>query len=196
MEVLDNDPVNAPVLAQLPDECKSAFSLLLQGQDPAIQKSKAGPDGTMLIIKFAAEMRKSVLTVCHQPDFTPKSKLQAISFERISDEFPMHARTIEIRSIRAQRSADEFILIGRLFEARLNYLRRAFAFPKGLIAYQKKTRGMNMSARKEIESEWTGYLVECGLDPKEYAPLLKSNLDERPRPGSDWYKIFNSLEPH
>jgi hypothetical protein len=194
MEVLDNDPINAPVLAQLPDECKNAFSELLQKHDTAIHKSKTGEEGTRLILKFAEDMRRSVLTVCNQPDFTPVSKLQAVSFERISEDVPIQAQTIEIRSIRAQRSADEFILIGRLFEGRLNFLRRSCAFPKQLIAYQKKTRGMNMSERKSIESEWNEYLTECGLIVKDYAALLKSNLDERPKAGSDYYEIFKELQ--
>lgn len=172
MEAWDNDPVNAPVLAQHDAGPRDALTRVLREFDRMLEDNTPGEK---LILAFAAMVRERVYTFAYSPRESP-TKLQAINVNRITPDHLLSERTIEIRSIRAQRNIDEFILFGTLMQARIKWLLETQKKP---LSYLAPTRPLAHSDQQAIRDELTTYVTQCGLDPRPFVNLLQHNYEDR-----------------
>lgn len=91
-------------------------------------------------------------------------KYQALNLTKILKS-DVAARTVEIRSIRAERNFEQFVKISEMFEARIEYLKKV-GKP---IPYQNVAA---IDDRVKGVKAFYQYITESGLDYKKYKPLL------------------------
>jgi hypothetical protein len=106
--ILHNDMRNAPPISRLPIEQQNAFKKIIAEVD-------SGEIQTL--VELAARVTEFVYG---GPDFQKK---QALNLDRVTQPLWLKfERTIEFRAIRALASAEEFVMIVRLLDARMEYL--------------------------------------------------------------------------
>jgi hypothetical protein len=180
MEVFDNDFVNAPVLGQLPLECRRAFVDVIRQFDEG--KLYADTEGELGHLSgLVSSIRTDVYTRENRepPSGIPR-KYQAVNLEHFDDE--PSTRTVEIRSMRAQRSAHEFLQIARVFQRRLTHLRaQRRSTGKGPVPRDPEAveRGQAASDREAIIAEFKEFLAGANLAYTDYEELVEANLNER-----------------
>lgn len=145
--ILKNDPINAKALAADPKKMK-AFQEVIADFD-------AGK------IKGIHDLAKAI----HERVNGGEEKADAISLYTIVDGTPEDKQRLEIRGLRAQKTADHFVLQGSLFYDRLKFL---------------KGQGgrVPLLVQKPIKDEVQGaenfykYLTESGHRWEDHAPFL------------------------
>jgi hypothetical protein len=190
LELLENDPINAPVIAQYPIEKQKKFQQSLDAF--SIEVSKAFKEKKIswnyaddnLILGFVNMVRSSIYKNSFRQDGTGMpAKYQALNLERVREIIPQQDWTIEIRSVRAQRSMEEFILVAKLIEARINFLakklKNEFNSSYGLIKFVPQVRSLDASKKDTIAAEIKKFVTEAGLNPADYLKLLDQNYPER-----------------
>ncbi|MBS1961470.1 MAG: hypothetical protein JST04_04590 [Bdellovibrionales bacterium] len=122
------------------------------------------------IRSLATALQKRVYTKCVDKWWSPPEKYQAINVTRTVDpKLPAGARTVEFRSHRPQKSADEFLDQIRVYEARVEYLRGL----KEPIKVNIPTKDA-MSSAKEVVRRFRDFIVQSGLNwAKNGAPLIR-----------------------
>ncbi|HMQ64411.1 MAG TPA: hypothetical protein PKE06_27250 [Flavilitoribacter sp.] len=118
-----------------------------------------------------------------EPPSGKPQKYQALNVERSynpNPETPDETRTIELRALRAQRSADEFLKIARLFQARLDYLRKQrLAGGKGPAVNIPDLSSRAKSQNTAIRAAFKTFLQPTGLNQGDYSGMVEENLKER-----------------
>lgn len=112
--LLAYDHFNSPPIQALPEDRQRAFRRIIMEVDSGL-------------ITTVAELARRIQTEVYnwnQANWNPPHKYHALNLVRIADNsWREPDKTFEIRSIRAQMSAEEFQMLTRLFEGRIEYLR-------------------------------------------------------------------------
>jgi hypothetical protein len=119
--------------------------------------------------RLARRMQKEVYSrgLTDYDEFWEISRNMALNLNRIADrKMPMNAKTIELRAVRTHFSAELYLRVAELLEARLNYL----ASLNAPIAVSE--RPARVPSVAERLSMFRRYISECGLDPADYAFVL------------------------
>ncbi len=155
--IFTQDTLNAPALFQLPEVEKARFRAIVADVDARRIRSANS---------FARRMRNEVY------DFTPQAtdpstKYQALNLNRVGNKsFDLSSQTFELRSMRGQSSAEDFVILAELIDARLKYLEShgpvAIALPETLMSEKAK-----MAA-------FYRYVTETGLDFTLYAKFVRA----------------------
>jgi len=174
LEVLENDPTNSPVMAQLAQQHRTEFASVIKKFDLSLDHYKGS--GAQAIQTLALDIEKRVYKGSSLYD--PAEKYQALNLRRILDTGVAEGeRTLEIRSIRAQRSVAEFVLIARLLRARIAMLKAGLASPAQPDA--KLERSAQNSDAKAVLEAFRQYVEGAKLAWSDYEPLARANLAER-----------------
>lgn len=97
----------------------------------------------------------------------PASHNQAINLDAaMTHEFPKKDKQLEIRAVRAQRNAEDFILLAELFSARIRHLRTQ-PLPERFDAPH-----IQDAAWVDKVEAFRRYIAETGLDPARFMPLV------------------------
>lgn len=163
---MEEEPGQSLPFSELPVAKKKLFNKLLQQLD--------GKEITM--DQFLNSVSKDIYSTYFSDlkrEWHPK--YVAFNIERMIDPaIPEGERTVEIRSIRTQLSADQFVKLTELFEKRMEFL-------KGLNRPIEFHNPKVPRLLKEKAAMFHDYISEAGLDPKDYEFIL-------PKP---WKKHFN-----
>jgi len=162
LDILDKNIANAPPISSLSTKQKAAF----KGVIAAFDRGE---------IKTIQQLARAIFYTVYIDSPILKEapyKYQALNVTRIAtNDFLPEMRTLEIRPIRAQRSAKEYLDLVRLFEARLVYLKR-LGKP---VPYLEKEPSRSL---EEQVRTFYRYVTESGLSWDEYRKLLPSELQE------------------
>jgi hypothetical protein len=156
--IFTNDHGNAPPLAMLPQAQRSAFAQIAREVDAGKIRS---------INTFAKRIRKEVYNVAIY-DWSPTTKYQAFNVNRLGNkEFDILAQTFEIRAMRGQESALDFLILTQLMEARIKYVKSL-----GRSIEVKVPTGY---MTEEVKAEaFYRYVVETGLSFEPYVKFLST----------------------
>jgi hypothetical protein len=157
--IFTNDRLNAPPLRMLPAPEKENFKKIIDDVD----------SGKISNIKvFAERVRNEVYDVT-LASASPTTKYQAFNVNRIgAREFTADQQTFEIRAMRGQESAKDFVDQTKLLEARLEYVNSA-ASPVPL-----KLK-LGAASLEEKAERFYQYVTETGLDFAPYEKLLSAD---------------------
>ncbi len=125
--------------------------------------------GKLTTVKAAIErIVRTVYTANLAPSSTESpSHNQAINLDAATEHaFPRQDRQMEIRAVRSQASAEEFILLAELFSARIRHL-KSQPLPERFVA----TPISEASWPEKIES-FRRYVAESGIDPDRFMRLV------------------------
>lgn len=149
------DTMNAPPLAMLPETEIENFKKIAADVDSGKIRS---------INTFARRIRSEVYDVSVSGTVEPTTKYQAFNVNRIgNDDFDLKSQTFEIRAMRGQESALDYLILTRLIEARLEYIKTQPSIKIELV----KTYNEEQRAEKFYR-----YVVETGLDFTPYEKFL------------------------
>lgn len=156
--ILDEDYFNGPVLNALGEDQRAAFVKLLKDVDEG---------KVTTIADFTRRLQKEVYFRTVHEKWGPPQKYQALNVKRIPDDsFDDEVKTLEIRPVRAQKNADEFIREARLFQKRLEYL-KSLSKPVPYVFKRFK-----WSEKRQALRHFYQYVQEAGLDPEDYRSVL------------------------
>lgn len=145
----------AAPLAKLPSQKRKNFAAFLKQFDEGHIS-----DAAKLAQKIEKEVYGPPLSRGDEPH-----KNQALNMHRmVNPKVPPKQRTLEVRSIRSQRSAKEFLKEIRLFQARLNYLNR---LDKPVVYTNSPIPKVAKRARN-----FRRYVVEAGLEWDDIKSIL------------------------
>ncbi|MDB9786521.1 hypothetical protein OAB57_00300 [Bacteriovoracaceae bacterium] len=164
-------PNNAPPLGILEKKQQNEFRNVIAEFD-----ANKIPQ-TIFDLAYAIENRVYSKTYSSIKSFSdhPK-KYQALNFSKITSlSQPEANRTLEIRGIRPQRSFKDLLGISRLFEARLNMLRKEGS-PIALQLYPLKHSFRQILNPQRVISEFFEYVTGSKLDWEFYRFLLSDEL--------------------
>lgn len=150
MGILENSPRNAPALALLSQDQQETFAKIIADVDANRIRS---------VRELALRINEEVYGPDHQ-------KNQALNLMRIANpSWDESERTFEFRAIRPQLNEQEFVLLVRLLEGRLEYLKKI----KQPIALSIPlfSKGAVKGADQMIEN-FTKYLNGTGVDLSEF----------------------------
>lgn len=174
VEVLENDPTNSPVLAQLAQQHRAEFATVIRKFDLSLENYKGS--GAAAIQMLALDIERRVYK--GSSSYDPAEKYQALNLRRILDTGVADGdRTLEIRTIRAQRSVAEFVLIARLLRARIAMLQAGLASPAQPDA--RLERSAHNSDAQAVLDAFKQYVEGAKLVWSDYEPLARANLAER-----------------
>jgi hypothetical protein len=168
---------NSGPIAALPLTQRNAFEQLIADVDRGIVKTAS---------QFVTRLRKEVYNY-HKHGWAPADKYHALNVNRINDgHFPEEAKTLELRSIRPQKSAAEFLALIKVIDGRLELNKTRIAplelrLPK--VGYYE---GIDSKA---FQKHLT-YIAEAGVDPREYAFKYQRSLPE------GWAQAFSKAQVH
>ncbi len=161
MGIFTHDNLNAPAVGQYPDRVTRRFEQLINDVDSGKVTS---------ITQLAAELRTSVYSHHPSKSGSGTDKYQAFNVNRINnDSFPKSQKTFELRAMRAQESAEDFLLLTRLIEKRLEFL----ADQPNMKVNRAMFRSFLSNADKA--SGFYRYVTETGLDFQPYEKFLDSS---------------------
>jgi len=161
--ILSTDHLNAPPIAALKDSQRKEFINAIRDFDEGKIKT---------IEKLAARVEKRVLRETPS-GWAPAIKYHAMVLTRIiSSKFKPSERTIELRSIRAQRSAKEYALITKLFDRRVAFLRSHNAFLE-LEPFNDLARTMK-NHEKVAAARFRTYVEDSGLQWSDYQGIARA----------------------
>jgi hypothetical protein len=177
MEIFDNDPINAPVLGQHGGDVKKQFARVIGEFDA---KKIEGDTAMDRILLLASRIRNEVYTEeFREPASGKAPKYQAINVERITRSVEAEDRTVEIRNLRAQRSADELVKIATFFQARIDFLRKQRKETGKGPEVKIPDREHGMSEERKVLTEFQAMVEESGLQFSDYQDMANANLKER-----------------
>lgn len=162
-EILSDSNPNSPPIALHGKKSRERFARIVKDFD----------EGKISDLRtFSERIRDDVYlqAPCH---WSAKAKYQAVCLTRVTEPVNEAYRTVELRAIRPQKDAAEFIRELELIEGRLNFIRNAKApIPYRLNRPIPKTRA-------EIVAAFRNYVTEMGMDWAEMRKLLPENLQSR-----------------
>ena len=113
--ILSHDHSNSPPVAALTTEQKTKFAKVLADFD----------HGRLRTVRAFAKRLQADVYAQTPSGWDPPEKYHALNVTRIAgDDFPEAEKTFEVRSIRPQQSANDFLLETHLFEMRLLRLKQ------------------------------------------------------------------------
>lgn len=171
LEALENDPTNAPVLGQLDEHLRTEFKRVIRLYDNKVAEGHI--QGVDAIVQLANAVQNKVY---RNLQFDEPEKYQAVNLTRtVNPTVDLPDKTVEIRALRAQRSAAEFVQIAQLFQARIEMLKH-----EPDLAYDDaQVRGSGHSDPKAVLDAFRQYVEQAGLAFSDYQAMVESNLAER-----------------
>lgn len=154
---------NSGPIAALPPTQRKAFEQLIADVDSGVVKTA---------YQFVTRLRKEVYNY-HKHGWEPADKYHALNVNRINDRrFAEESKTLELRSIRPQKSAAEFLALIEVIDGRVE-LNKTRSAPLELnlprVGYYE---GLDSKAFQKHLS----YVAEAGVEPKEYAFKYQKSL--------------------
>lgn len=117
--------------------------------------------------QLAESITKRVYTKSHIKEWGAPFHYQAVGLKYVTESnLRSQDRPIELRAIRGQRSAEDFIMVAELIEARIKYMKSL----KGPIFYNNTDR--KLFSPIEFRTRFYIFVSESGLDFERYRPLL------------------------
>lgn len=155
--IFSSDSANAPPLGMLPQAQRDAFAQICADVDAGKIRS---------INTFARRVRNEVYNVTIMQDWAPSTKYQAFNVNRIGDRaFDLMIQTFEIRAMRGQESALDFLIQTQLLEARIKYIQSR--------GKSVEINIPNVYMTEEAKAEaFYKYVTETGLSFDPYVKLL------------------------
>ena len=153
--VLGADSSNAPATTLLEDWQKLQLKSIIEDFDA----------GKIKTAKALAEKVNDFVYLKTPADWNPPQKYQALNLTRM--KYKDGVSTVEFRGISPQRSPEEFLKQIKLFEARVEMLKKK----EGVVRLLDLD---NMSEKMKISS-FRAYVEESGLEWKNYIPLVRNN---------------------
>jgi hypothetical protein len=162
MGVFSSDITNAPPLGMLPQQELANFQSIIADVESGKIRS---------INTFSERVRNEVYdVVVSGRDISPTTKYQAFNVNRIGNRhFDKKAQTFELRAMRGQNSAEDFLILTRLIEARLNFI-DARGTPVEI------NLNIQMTPAQQAENFYN-YVTESSLDFAPYEKFL--NLQQK-----------------
>lgn len=156
------DLSNAPPLSVLKDSQREALKKIVidfnNGLIPSIQVA-------------AKRIETEVYTHSYEKDWGGKNHYQAVGLKYVNKtDLNEKDAPMELRSVWAQHSTEDFIKIAELVEARVAYLNKN----KGPIVYNQ-TKKMKFT-KGQIKTRFRMYIEEAGLEFKNYETLLPEDM--------------------
>lgn len=136
--------------------------------------------------QIAEQIRTQVYSTTYYSQFRPTQKYQALNLDKMRFQDEKH-HTVEVRGIRAQRSADEYINMMRIFRARINFLnmRRKHQLPDIPLLDQltDQTQGTSLEDsvfyhREKVRSadQYRRYISQTGLGWDSFQNVIPQDL--------------------
>lgn len=173
-EFLAQDRYNSATVLEQPAKKQEAFKKIIADLDSGKIRSPR---------VFINRIHKEVYNY-HPAGWEPAQKYQALNLIRIvNDEFSKNQKTLEIRTLEAQKSAAEYITLLRLFQGRVNYL-NSLSGNLELEDFEK----LNSESRKERLQRIGRYIRESGVSIEEF----QKNVD---RTYNDMGFAFKRMDP-
>jgi len=177
--IWSNDRFNSGPIANLPSSQRQAFEEIIEQVDTRKIRS---------VNTLTKEIRNRVYDY-NIADWYPPQKYQAININRVgSKAFDISEQTIEVRSIRPQKSAAEFLAVVRVLEGRIE-LNKTRTLPLAL------DKAKLHSARIESDSitmkKHLDYVAESGVSPEEYVRDYRLSLPKQ----VDYVSLLPRLRP-
>ena len=153
---LTMDRGNATPIAKLRPDQKIAFRKVISDFDHGIIKGRE---------QLATELERRVYF--RSPAYgEPPQKYMAVNLTRVTRKnVPDSFRTVELRALRAQQSADDLEKLGELFERRINFLKSQ---PERVPVGSLSPPGSDA----EVYSQFRSYVEGPGLDFSRFENLL------------------------
>ncbi|MGE3263288.1 MAG: hypothetical protein AB7K68_16020 [Bacteriovoracia bacterium] len=174
MEILSDPNPNSPSLASHGKNSRERFAKIVKDFD----------EGKISDLRTFSERVRDDVYLRAPCQWSAKAKYQAVCLTRVTEPMNEAYRTVEIRAIRPQKDAAEFILELELIEGRLDFIRNA----KTLIPY-RLNRPIPKN-RAEIVAAFRNYVTEMGMDWGEMRKLLPEHLQSW---SGSCQKFFRSL---
>jgi hypothetical protein len=157
--IFTEDLVNAPPLHKLPREQQENFKKIIHD----VESGKINS-----IHDFAKKIRKTVYNVTIH-NLAPTTKYQAFNINRIDPAyFKDNEQTFELRAMRGQDSALDFLIEVKLINSRLNYLKNK----NEIVQLQRPLFFMSDFEKTEA---FFNYVTETGLDFEPYEKFLSTS---------------------
>ncbi|AZZ37404.1 hypothetical protein CIK05_11570 [Bdellovibrio sp. qaytius] len=162
---IGHDIYNGPPLSIMHQEMRAALSKI-------VLEHNANPQLTAK--QLAVTIEKNVYLQTYQNTWSKPRHYQMIGLKYMSsvmlEQLEQEDRPFELRAIWAQKNVEQFILLGELFEARINYLKTQ----SGPISY---TESQTFIASKiDLAASFYNYVTESGLDYEKFKALLPADL--------------------
>ena len=154
--ILNNDHWNSPPVQALPPEKQEALAQIIKDYDAGLIHR---------IAEFAGRIQNEVYD-WHRAGWGPTEKYQAFNITRLADpSWSPEERTFEIRSLRPQMSAAQFIALINLFEGRIEYL-KTLKEPVALKIPKAQTN-------REMYTSFSKYVADAGIDFKGFRNIMR-----------------------
>lgn len=156
--LLANDHYNSPPIQALPKASQKEFKQIIQEFDEVPTS----------IYELSRQISERVYSR-NVSGWKPVEKYQGVNLTRIiNDDIPAAQKTVEIRSLRPQQSADQFVLLAKLFKKRRDFLKvlRGRGPPPEIedVSY--------LTSKKKQFQKFVRYLEDTDLNPERYLNLL------------------------
>jgi hypothetical protein len=168
---------NSGPIAALPLTQRNAFEQLIADVDSGVVKTA---------FQFVTRLRKEVYNY-HRHGWAPADKYHALNVNRINDRnFPEEAKTLEVRSIRPQKSAAEFLALIEVIDGRLELNKTRKTSLELKLSQVDYYQGFDSKAfQKHLK-----YIGEAGVEPRDYAFKYQRSLPE------GWAQAFSTAQVH
>lgn len=150
----END--NSPALAKLPAKNQETFRKIIEDVDTRIITD---------VVTLAKRIQNEVYN-WHPAGWTPSEKHQAMNITRIADiNWNENERTIEVRSIRPQKSVAEYQMLTQLLEGRIEFIKT-----------RKEPITLNIPQHQNEQEKYehfAKYAGDAGIDFYEFRKSMK-----------------------
>jgi len=159
-----DDPENSPPLALLKQQQRDALQEI-------IREFYTGQFKTVAALARAIQDR--VYTSSYNPDWGGATHYQAIGLKTVNrTDLTKQDAPEELRSVFSQLSVEQFVLVGRLLEGRINYLKTV----KTPIVYTGTTRADFTAS--DLKNRFYIYVTEAGMNYADYKSLLPLSVQK------------------
>ncbi len=176
---LGNSVLNGPPISSLSAEQQQAFSDIIFQFDHAYPRMTIKELSTLITQKvYYKTMGKPGWFGASRHKWVPAEKYQAINITRIvNPDVPDEERTMEIRSLRPEKSADDFIRLITLFDTRIQKLKELSKLNKAVpyLRSQARTSVMEKDPQRMVD-EFYSYVTSSGLNWSDYEILLPKEI--------------------
>lgn len=161
---LGSDINNAPPLSVLKNEQRSALKKIVKDFN----------DGNLKTVAEAAKrIQNEVYTASYNPDWGGQNHYQAVGLKYVNKtKLSEKDAPMELRSVWAQQSMEDFILVAKLVEARVQYLNKS-----NLKIVYNETKKQEFT-NEQLKTRFQIYVTETGLNFEDYTSLLPAEVRE------------------
>lgn len=162
--ILENDPWNSPTIDDLSLEQRLKFSEVIKRVD----------NGNIGTIESLVDAINKEVYYKNPAGYEPTEKYQSTNLTSINSTTPTRQWRMELRGVRSLKSAEEMLMVMKLFRARLEYIK---AKDKPIrLQINLKTEGFRMRENKKKIKAFKRYVRQSDLSWKDFKQVMPQKL--------------------